>query len=132
MGPGPALQQLREQRRYLNELLRELQGNRPSGNSTLALNNTSGYTPSNTDIRQVQRTLLDVMRNITPMINAIAQSGVVSRETIDHSKLSLLTILNSVHSRDFDQSDDSTRELNRITQLTNQLVIVLDEIIAKI
>lgn len=128
------LQQIKEQRKFLNQLLDELQkpfnGNKkPNQRPILSFNNTSAYVPSNQDITQAQQALLNVVKNITPIINTISQKGLIPLPKIEKSKMELLTILNSVNSRDIDDIDDNSRELNRVGLLCKKLSTVLENII---
>ena len=74
------------------------------------------------------------MKNITPLINMMGQTGMVSRPRLEQSKFQLLDILNSVNNRELDENgevEDKDKEMQRVEKLGEKLDSVLDKIIGE-
>lgn len=147
--PADFLKKLKEQRKHLNELLQELQKpipNKPGGSGSnsgsapqwpniipgstnLPSNVGSSTMPNTNDLMQAQQALMGIMKNITPLISMMGQSGLVSVPRIEKSKFQLLDILNSINNRELDDIDDKSREMQRVEKLGTKLESVLDIII---
>ena len=143
--PNIALRQLKDQRKLLNDLLQELQKPATNGSGSqppAAIAPSSpdgGVMPNISALMQAQQALMGIMRNITPMINALGQSGAITGPRIAQSKSQLLEILNSVNNRDLDDDEDQdggdvdekrqTKERRHVTKVANALGTVLDGII---
>ena len=90
--------------------------------------------PSTNDLMQAQQQLMGIMKNITPLINMMGQSGMVSRPSLQQSKFQMLDILNSVHNRELDENgevEDKDKEMQRVEKLGEKLESVLDTIIGE-
>lgn len=149
--PSDFLKKLKEQRKHLNELLQELQKpikpGKPIGSgvssgssptwpnlfpgSTNSPSNAVGSSnmPTTNDLMQAQQALMGIMKNITPLISMMGESGMVSVPRIEKSKFQLLDILNSINNRELDDIDDKDKEIQRVEKLGTKLESVLDGII---
>lgn len=121
------LQRLREQRKNLNDLLQQLErpemNQRPTGNSyNITVN-------SMTDLRIAQQSLMTIMKTITPIINTMAQNGMVSTNRLNESRTQLLDILNTINNREMDDYNEMAME--RVKQLTSKLDSVVKTIISE-
>lgn len=149
--PADFLKKLKEQRKHLNELLQELQKpikpSKPGGSGVssggapqwpnLFPGNTdrppiaagSSNMPTTNDLMQAQQALMGIMKNITPLISMMGESGMVSVPRIEKSKFQLLDILNSINNRELDDIEDKDKEMQRVENLGTKLESVLDGII---